>query len=113
MNSNLDRIDGVMAWVPVPVPSAAQKEAVVRVVLTYLRVCSRVTPGQVAQIQGLSGQDWQAQLGYQERWIGLFKLGWADGDGLNVAGRDRAGMDVSWPAVQSRCTFSTPTAPWL
>ncbi|MBZ9713015.1 hypothetical protein [Deinococcus multiflagellatus] len=107
----VDRINTVMAWVPAAVPSPAQQEAVTRVALTYLRVCARVSPAQAAQIQALARQDWQKQVGFQEKWIGPFKLGWADGDGLNIGDKDRAGMTADWPAAQSRCLFSVPTAP--
>ncbi|WP_221089875.1 hypothetical protein [Deinococcus aquaedulcis] len=99
------RITGLLAWVPTATPGPAEKEALVRVVLTHLRVCASVTETQAAQIRLLAGLDWQAPLGMQERQVGPFQLSWADGDGLNVAGRDRGGMIVRWPGAPSRCTF--------
>ncbi|MGY2897118.1 hypothetical protein [Deinococcus sp. UYEF24] len=99
-------VNTVLMWVERSHASANGKAVLVRVARAYLRHClTGVTPGQLATVQGLTGVDWRLEHGWHERQIGKLKLEWGEGEGLSVAGRNRGGLMLSWPADMSRCTF--------
>lgn len=101
-------INSVMAWVPSPTATAAQKQALVHVARAYLRGCYlNVTPAQLNLLGSLAR--WE-DGGWHEKSVQGVTIGWADGNGFGFGNsteltKPRAGLSVDWPSQGSRCQF--------
>lgn len=109
---NSSTVNSLIAYVETATPTASQRQALVAVARGVLTACAPDLAPQAQSVwAGLARHNWAGALGWQDRQLKAVRVGWSGREGLNVAGREVAGLSVEWPGGSGRCVFEAVPFP--